>query len=296
VREEGDFAIGSLRLRRCDPGALSEGCGCPSSGTVLLAQELRSVRTPGACSARGLLRNRGPLASLGRSPLRFAMQRVDYETWITRHEVSVPKIWEELRTPSINCRSGRSSVLLPVQYDVAYLRQAIESVRARLRQLGTLHADIARAQHVDVSCASYGARSGIKVVFRNACQSRCLQLCAGARHRQWTACSITDACGPRYGRGLLEINRHGDAQLIYSDEERSTARAGASAYFKPIFHANVPFAELLNPLRCTDREHSRRRRLATQLRRQLGPRLDHIQKARMVARATADMKFAASLS
>jgi len=28
----------------------------------------------------------------------------------------------------------------------------------------------------------------------------------------------------------------------------------------------------------------------------LGPRLDHIQKARMVARATADMKFAASLS
>lgn len=239
------IAIGRVRLRKLDR--------IEYYARLIGRIAARHVKSPGSLvrsAARGvkLLRQsglRGFAATLRSAEARGALGSVTYEGWIalndtpTEHDVADlgRRLAELEKKPLI-------SILMPV-YNTPerLLREAIESVRAQIYENWELCIadDCSTKPHVRSVLDEYAKRDPrIKVVFRSKnghislASNSALELVAG----EWVALlDHDDILRPHaLAEIALEVDRHPDAELIYSDEDKIDSEGRRyDPCFKPDF-------------------------------------------------------------
>lgn len=223
------ITIGRVRLRRL---ARVEYYAC------LIARILaRHVKSPGSLvrsAARGvkLLRQsglRGFAATLRSAEARGALGSVTYEGWIALNDTPTEQDVADLsqRLAQLE-KKPLISVLMPV-YNTPerLLREAIESVRAQIYQNWELCIadDCSTEPHVRRVLNEYAKRDPrIKVVLRDKnghisrASNSALEIVTG----EWVAMlDHDDILRPHaLAEIVLEVDRHPDAELVYSDEDK----------------------------------------------------------------------------
>ncbi|WP_083566925.1 glycosyltransferase family 2 protein [Hyphomicrobium sp. CS1GBMeth3] len=181
-----------------------------------------------------------------RNALRGEEEALDYQTWILRHDTL-----EEADIVALRARVSAIadppliSVVMPVYNPPEdLLRAAIESVRAQVYHNWELCIadDASPAAHVRLLLADYAVRDPrIKLVIRpsnghiSEATNSAFALASGA----WVALmDHDDLLSPNaLAEVALEIARHPDAELIYSDEDKidPTGAYRFEPHFKPDF-------------------------------------------------------------
>jgi len=168
-----------------------------------------------------------------------------YTAWILRHDFNEQRDATSLRA-AVDAieRPALISVVMPVhETPEKLLRAAIDSVIRQIHPNWQLCVadDFSTAPHVRAILAEYAMRdSRIKVTFRqqnghiSAATNSAFELAEG----DWIALlDHDDVLRPNaLAEVALEIERHPDAELIYSDEDKLDANGGRyHPYFKPDF-------------------------------------------------------------
>ncbi|MER8443694.1 glycosyltransferase family 2 protein [Mesorhizobium sp. M1066] len=239
------IAIGRVRLRRL---------GRIEYYVSLIGRIVaRHVKSPGSLvqsAARGvkLLRQsglRGFAARLRSAEARGALGSITYEGWIALNDTPTEQDIADLRRRLARLENmPLISVLMPV-YNTPerLLREAIESVRAQICGNWELCIadDCSTKPHVRRVLNEYAKRDPrIKIVFRDKnghishASNSALELVTG----EWVALlDHDDLLRPHaLAEIVLEVDRHPDAELIYSDEDKIDAEGRRyDPCFKPDF-------------------------------------------------------------
>lgn len=186
---------------------------------------------------------------------RIAMPAADYAAWIARHDTLDDAMRARMRqrVASMSAPPLISVVMPTYNANPTWLRAAIESVRTQLYPNWELCiADDAstseEARHLLRSYA--GSDPRIKVAFRatnghiSAASNSALELAAGA----WVALMDHDDLLPEHALFwvAVAIDRHPDARLIYSDEDKiDEAGVRSGPYFKPDWNLDLFYSQNL---------------------------------------------------
>ncbi|WP_256749444.1 glycosyltransferase [Mesorhizobium sp. Mes31] len=239
------ITIGGVRLRRL---ARVEYYACLIGR--ILARHVKSPDSLGRSAARAvkLLRQSGPrgfLATLRSAEARGALGSVSYEGWIALHDTPTEDDIADLRHRLAELKvKPLISVLMPV-YNTPerLLREAIESVRAQIYENWELCIadDCSTEPHVRRVLNEYAKRDPrIKVVLRDKnghisqASNSALEIVTG----EWVAMlDHDDILRPHaLAEIVLEVDRHPDAELIYSDEDKIDSEGRRyDPCFKPDF-------------------------------------------------------------
>lgn len=216
----------------------------------LASRHLTSPRSLGRFAARAvkILRQgglRGFAATLRSAEARGALGGATYEGWIALNDTPTEHDVADLRRRlALLEKPPLISVLMPV-YNTPekLLREAIESVRAQVYENWELCIadDCSTEPHVKRVLSEYTKRDPrIKIVFRDKnghishASNSALELVTG----EWVALlDHDDLLRPHaLAEIVLEINRHPDAELIYSDEDKIDSEGRRyDPCFKPDF-------------------------------------------------------------
>lgn len=198
------------------------------------------------------------LISLERRP---ATRRDDYTKWVAEFDTPTPETRAGLRRQiRLLQRMPLISVILPVYNpDLGFLEAAVDSVRRQIYERWELC--VADDASTDPSVRPFlekvaAADARIKVTFRNrnghisACSNSALELATG----EW--CALLDHddafAEDALARVAVEIGRHPDAGLIYSDEDKiDEAGVRSNPFFKPDWNPELFLAQnYINHLGC----------------------------------------------
>ena len=209
-------------------------------------QSGRSLRRAAASALR--IASTGGLTGLAASIREVSARNAGttgYAAWIARHDTLTPADLASLRARVARLQQRPLiSVLMPVyETPESFLRAAIESVRAQVYENWELCIadDCSTRPHVAGVLHDYASRDPrIKLAFRAQnghiahASNSALELVAG----EWVALlDHDDILRPHaLAEVALEIGRHPDAELIYSDEDKLAADGSRfDPYFKPDF-------------------------------------------------------------
>ncbi|RUZ78752.1 glycosyltransferase [Mesorhizobium sp. M7A.F.Ca.US.006.01.1.1] len=241
----GQITIGRVRLRRL--GRIEYYARLVAG---LASRHLTSPRSLGRFAARAvkILRQgglRGFAATLRSAEARGALGGATYEGWIALNDTPTDlDVADMRRRLALLEKPPLISVLMPV-YNTpeSLLRGAIESVRAQSHENWELCIadDCSTEPHVRRILNEYRKRDPrIKIVFRDKnghishASNSALELVTG----EWVALLDHDDLLRSHALAeiVLEIDRHPDAELIYSDEDKIDAEGRRYApCFKPDF-------------------------------------------------------------
>lgn len=243
--QPGTIEIGRLKLRKLGRLEYYGGLfarqvmrGRGQSGSLLraLARGLGIARRSGLKGLAAALRTAEATGGLG-AP--------DYRTWIERHDALTADDLDRLRRKvEALAHKPLISVLMPVYNTPArLLQEAIDSVRAQVYENWELCIadDCSTRKHVR-RILEENARSDqrIKVVWRKAnghiahASNSAFELASG----EWVAMmDHDDVLRPNaLAEVALELNRHPQAEIVYSDEDKLDAKGNRyDPYFKPDF-------------------------------------------------------------
>ena len=238
------IAIGRVRLRRL--GRIEYYARLIGR---IVARHVSSPASLGRSAARAakILRQGGPrgfAATLRSAEARGALGSVTYEGWIALHDTPTEDDVADLSRRLAQLEKPLISVLMPV-YNTPerLLREAIESVRAQIYENWELCIadDCSTKPHVRRVLNEYAKGDPrIKVVIRDKnghisrASNSALELVTG----EWVALlDHDDVLRPHaLAEIVLEIDRHPDAELIYSDEDKIDSEGRRyDPYFKPDF-------------------------------------------------------------
>ncbi|MCT8997412.1 glycosyltransferase family 2 protein [Chelativorans intermedius] len=188
---------------------------------------------------------RGLVAALRQYERRGGQGSVSYQEWIALHDTLTEQALDAIRRQLAEIEAPPLiSVVMPV-HDTpeSHLREAIESVRAQIYEKWELCIadDCSRAPHVRKVLDSYAALDPrIKVAYRrrNGHISRASNSAFALAGGEWVAMlDHDDVLRPHaLAEVALEIARHPQAQIIYTDEDKIDARGQRyDPYFKPDF-------------------------------------------------------------
>jgi glycosyltransferase involved in cell wall biosynthesis len=198
------------------------------------------------------------LISLERRP---TLRAADYRDWIARFDTQTPAsraaLHRELRALP---RHPLISIILPVYNpDLKFLEAAIDSVRRQIYERWELC--IADDASTDPKVRPFlekvaASDSRIKLTFReknghiSACSNSALELATG----KWCALLDQDDAFAENALALvaLEIERHPDAGLIYSDEDKiDGSNVRSNPFFKPDWNPELFLGQnYINHLGC----------------------------------------------
>ncbi|MBZ9997326.1 glycosyltransferase [Mesorhizobium sp. BH1-1-4] len=241
----GQITIGRVRLRLLG--------GIEYYGGLIGMIAVRHVRAPrslgqSAMRAAKILREGGPrefAAALRSAEARGAFGSVTYEGWIAVHDTPTSHDIADLRLQLAQLENKPLiSVLIPV-YNTPeqLLREAIESVRAQIYENWELCIadDCSTQPHVRSVLKEYVKLDArVKVVFRaenghiSRASNSALEIVSG----EWVALlDHDDVLRPHaLAEVALELDRHPDAELIYSDEDKIDSEGRRyDPCFKPDF-------------------------------------------------------------
>lgn len=239
-----EMTSGAVRLRRLTRVEYySRAIGRLVAERRRTGQSLRSAaaRALQILSTEGI----GELAKSVRRQLRTSPSTTSYETWIARHDELTADVVDQLRRDIAALPSAPLiSVLMPV-YNPSepFLRDAIESVRNQIYDNWQLCIadDCSTLPHVAKVLHDYAAADDrIDVTFReqNGHISRASNSALERVRGDWVALlDHDDVLRPHaLAEVALEIARHPDAELIYSDEDKlSETGVRFDPFFKPDF-------------------------------------------------------------
>lgn len=188
---------------------------------------------------------RGLVAALRQYERRGGQGSVSYQEWIALHDTLTEQALDAIRRQLAEIEAPPLiSVVMPV-HDTpeSHLREAIESVRAQIYEKWELCIadDCSHAPHVRKVLDSYAAPDPrIKVAYRrrNGHISRASNSAFALVGGEWVAMlDHDDVLRPHaLAEVALEIARHPQAQIIYTDEDKIDARGQRyDPYFKPDF-------------------------------------------------------------
>lgn len=192
-----------------------------------------------------LLRGEGPPRMVDAGTL----DRKHYSEWVKRYDTLTDALRDAMRRRvAAMDRPPLISVVMPAyDTDGAWLREAIESVRRQIYPHWELCIadDASPTEATRAVLAEYAALDPrIKVVFRPqnghiaAASNSALELASGS----WVALMDHDDLIPEHALFWLAdaIDRHPDARLIYSDEDKIDSQGVRSApYFKPDWNLDL---------------------------------------------------------
>lgn len=191
--------------------------------------------------AYGLVRAHG-VAAIAAKVRQMLSSENNYQRWIENYDTLSPQDMESMRRLSASFAARPLiSVLLPVHNTPEkLLREAVESVLGQIYDGWELCVadDASTEPHLRAVLDEYAARdSRVKVVYRpdNGHISRATNSALDVASGEWVAfLDHDDRLSPHALFCVADtINRHPDAELIYSDEDKIDARGRRSApYFK----------------------------------------------------------------
>jgi len=254
-------SMNSLVVEKENPAALAESLASCANNPAMVEQ----LKTAGARTFDRHFTLDRFSARFAELLLRLAHQKKlrvdDYQDWVARFDTLTSTTRAALRRELRGLRRHpHISIILPVYNpDLKFLEAAIDSVRQQIYERWDLCIadDASTDSNVRPFLESVAANDArIKLTFRernghiSACSNSALKLATG----DWCALLDQDDAFPANALALvaLEIGRHPDAGLIYSDEDKiDEDGVRSNPFFKPDWNPELFLSQnYINHLGC----------------------------------------------